>query len=58
MEQYHMVYPEWNRSVLTHPRWKVPREFHTTSREDEEWNTPQNAHYCSCLVSAYTILIT
>ena len=56
MEQYHLVYPEWNGSTLTQPRREVASEFHTTTQE-EEWNTPQNVHCHSCLVSAYTILI-
>ena len=58
MEQYHTVYPEQNRSALTQPGRKIASEFHTITLEDKKWNTPQNAHCHSCLVSAYTILIT
>ena len=57
VEQYHAVYPEWNRSVLTQPRREVSSELHTIDQE-EEWNTPQNVHCHSCLVSNYTILFT
>ena len=56
MEQYHMLYPKQNGLALTKPRREVSSEFYTATLE-EEWNTPQNAHCHSCLVSAYTILI-
>ena len=30
VEQYHMVYPEQNRSALTQPRVEVSSGFHTS----------------------------
>ena len=57
VEQDHMVYPEQNGSVLNQPRREVSSKFHSIT-EEEEWNAPKGAHHYSCLVSAYTILIT
>ena len=57
VEQYSMVYPEQNGSALAQPRRKVLSEFHAITQE-EEWNTPQNAHHHSWLVSNYTTLFT
>ena len=54
VEQYLMVYLEWNGSALTWPRKEVSIKFHPITQE-EEWNTPQNIHCYSCLVSNYTI---
>ena len=55
VEQYYTVNPEWNRSALTQPRGEVSSKFHAITQE-EEWNTPQNAHCHSCLVSTYSTL--
>ena len=57
VEQYHMVYPEQNGSVLTQARGLISSKFHAITQEEEQ-NTPLNAHHCSCLVSTYTILFT
>ena len=55
VEQYHMVYPEWNGLALNWPRGEVSSEFHTITQEEKQ-NTPQNTHCHSSLVSNYTIL--
>ena len=57
MEQYHMVYPDWDGSALNQPRREESNKFHTTTQEEEEQITLQNAYCHSWLVSAYTILI-
>ena len=57
VEQYHMVYPEWNGSVLSWLRGEVSDKFHIIIQEEEQ-STLQNAHCWFCLVSTYTILFT
>ena len=57
VEQYCMVYPEQNGPALTQPRREESSKLQAITQK-EEWNTPQNAHHHSCLVSTYTILFT
>ena len=59
MEQYHMVWPKHNASVLTQPGKEVLSEASQNLMEDnqeEGQTTQQNTHYCPCLGSGSTIL--
>ena len=35
VEQYHMVYPEWNGSVLTQPRREVSSKFNKITQKEK-----------------------
>ena len=57
LEQYRMVYHEWNRSVLISLCGEVSSEV-SHNHLGRRMNMPQNAHLKSCLVSNSTILFT